>query len=192
MKEVALIRYEWSFFLLEEIEMVWWFLKNLVIKLAWLDGTKLMIQRTVIWWPIATSLAKQKVPYKDCFWFSIKTIAFLYNMEWNKDVILIKGPLPPVIWKGTWNRVCDSSAGLIFTICQNLSVTGISLYHVYWSVFICIKLYLTHFFPDASKVLERTHKLGLGGNDCVMLNDCDYCNINFLYGMQECYGSLQF
>jgi len=43
--------------MLEEIEMVWWILKNLVIQLAWLDGTKLMIQRTVIWWPIATSLA---------------------------------------------------------------------------------------------------------------------------------------
>ena len=75
--------------------------------------------------------------------------------------------------------MCGISAGLIFTICQNLSVIRISLYNVYWSVFICVDLYLTQVSADASKVLERTHKWRLGEHDSVMLTDCDYCNINF-------------
>ena len=74
--------------------------------------------------------------------------------------------------------MCGISAGLIFTICQNLSVIRISLYNVYWSVFICVDLYLTQVSADASKVLERTHKWGLGEHDSVTLTNCDYWNIN--------------
>ena len=64
LKEIALIEIWMKFFPVKKIEMVRWLLKNLFIKLAWLYGTKLMIQRTVIWWPIATSFAKRKCHIK--------------------------------------------------------------------------------------------------------------------------------